>query len=325
MGTRRRISDFLPALSVTFLWGWTPLLIVFLARAGFDPYTQNFYRYLGALAIFLPIAFVVDRASLKASLRRMWMFLPMALCVVFFQTAWVTGICMTSPVTGTLAGRVAVPIGLAGAAIFFKGERRMILSWRFLAGAAAVLAGVAGLVLGGPPEMASHAPEPERYARGVAIIMAGAAAWAAYGILIKLIVSRSAARDPPGERITALSAFGATMIPSSAALLVLALLFGDLGHLTGVGAGYVALLFGSGVAAVGGGQVLYYVSLGRIGVAYSQLVTQAVPFVAGLFSYLILGERLSPLQWGFGVLLAGGVVWLLLALPGPERISPACG
>ncbi len=95
-------------------------------------------------------------------------------------------------------------------------------------------------------------------------------------------------------------------------LLVLAATaaFGDLGHVADVSWKIVLVLVVSGVGCIGVGQTLYYVSIGRIGVAMSQLATRATPILTGLFSFAPLGVRMGAFQWACGAVLVAGVDYL---------------
>jgi drug/metabolite transporter (DMT)-like permease len=87
-----------------------------------------------------------------------------------------------------------------------------------------------------------------------------------------------------------------------------------LGHVARVGWAELLILFASGAVCVGAGQGMYYVSIRRTGVAVSQTVPLAAPFLTGALSQLVLGHSMRPVQWLSGTVLLGGVAYLVLGL-----------
>jgi drug/metabolite transporter (DMT)-like permease len=165
-----------------------------------------------------------------------------------------------------------------------------------------------------------------------------AVCWAAYGLATKPVVGAShAPACPPGpgcpdeaRAIRPLPAFAITMLVANAALFAAALVLGDVGHVARVGAPDLILLFGSGVVCVGVAQALYFLSIRWAGVAASQVVALTIPFLTGVYSLLVLGERIGALQWASGALIVAGVAWLVAgrhrlgrgpaaAVPGPPQ------
>ena len=62
----------------------------------------------------------------------------------------------------------------------------------------------------------------------------------------------------------------------------------------------------SGLIGIGLGHSLFYRSVPHLGVSLSNILQLTRPFFAAVFSFLIFGERLSPLQILGGLLLIGG-------------------
>lgn len=357
----RRLVECFPALGAAFVWGWGPILIMILGRARFDAHAQNLYRYVGAVVFFLPLAALVGRRRFLTALRAWPRFLAPAAAVATFQTAWVMAIYRTAPTVAAFAEHSSLLIGVLGGAIFFADERRIVKSRRFIIAAAAVVAGFTGIVLGG---RASHGGGSQigseiegEFGLGVALLAVGAVAWASYALLVKRVLasfptgSTRRAKGPqsekgswregtehespePGPReggmkdeeaVGPLEAFAVTLLIATAFLLVLALARGDLGHVARVETKHLVLLFASGVLCVGGGQVMYFVSIRRIGVVASQVITLAAPFLTGVIALAIFGERMSIMQWLSGTLLVAGVAYLMLARRPLAREDPPAG
>jgi drug/metabolite transporter (DMT)-like permease len=302
-----------------------------LGGAGFDAFGQNSYRYLGAAAFFLALSRLSDRKASREALRAWPRFLAPAAAVAVFQTTWVMGLYRTGPTTAAFAEHSSILFGVVGGAIFFADERRVVASWRFAVGAAAVAAGFTGVVLGKTGSPGGGIEIEGEFGLGVAFLAVGAVGWGSYGLLIKRLVGRRAdvgavsgeggrrgPRDP-------LHAFAVTILLAAGMLLAVAAAAGDLGHIAEAGAADLVLLFGSGIACVGVGQGLYFASIRRIGVAVSQVFTLAAPFLTGLFSLLALGERTTLVQWASGTVLAAGVAWLVWSRARTRAADRAAG
>ena len=298
------------------IWAWMPILIDTLGRAEFDPYTQNFYRYLATAVFFTGFAALVDRRGLALAARNWLRYLAPAAAVVGFQTAWVLGIYRTTPTVAAFAEHSGVVFSMLASAIIFADERRVVGSWRFLAGAAAVAVGFAGVALG-RPSAAGGSTVPGQPGLGVAFLVLGSLAWAVYGLLIKHVVAPHGAGDPDGrERPGPIPAFAATMALALVPFLALALLAGDVGRVASARPGDLAILFGSGIAGVAIGQGLYFVSIRRVGVATSQVLVLLSPFMTGLCSSVLFGERIAGWQWLGGAVLLAGAAGLVLSQAG---------
>ncbi len=316
------------------MWAIAPILVTILGKVGFDPYTQSFYRYATAAAFFLAVAAVTDWPGLAAAFRAWRRTGAMALTLVVFQLTWVNAVYFTSPTVTGFAGNLSIVFGFAGGAIFFADERAVVLSRRFLVGAAVVMVAAIGVMFGGEVKIEGGPVSEGGPALSAACLLVFPAAWAAYSLLIKRFVGHErrlearpvrAGRSPdranasadglrPGRRAELLRPVPALAVTTAwTTLLVLAVtvVFGDLGHVADVSWKIVLVLVVSGVGCIGVGQTLYYVSIGRIGVAMSQTVTRVTPFMTGFFSFALLGERMGAFQWVCGAVLVVGVLYLI--------------
>jgi drug/metabolite transporter (DMT)-like permease len=115
--------------------------------------------------------------------------------------------------------------------------------------------------------------------------------------------------------------FAVTISFAAALLLALALAAGDIGHVGRVDSVALGILVGSGIFCVGIGQGLYFVSIRLVGVAVSQVMGLAAPFLTGLLAFFFFGDRMSLAQWLSGTLLAAGVAYLLTSRAGPGRAT----
>ncbi len=357
------MRDFLPVFGSVLVWAIAPILITIVGKAGFDPYTQTFYRYAAAAAFFLAIAAASDRPGLAAAFRAWRRTGAMALAVVAFQLTSVNAIYFTGPTIAGFAGHLSIVFALAGGAVLFADEREVVLSWRFLVGAAVVVAAAGGVVLGGEVNIEGGpvrggGVSPGLTGLGLLCLLTFPAAWATFSLLIKRFVGyerrpeatevtesteaerhgkrrRAAKRLPsvasvfsvagrsPGRAglLRPVPAFAVTMAEATLIVLAVTAAFGDLGHIADVSGKIVLMLVVSGLACVGVGQALYWFSIGRIGVAMSQTVTRATPFLTGLFSFALLGERMGAFQWACGAVLVAGVVYLIKVRVAGQRTA----
>lgn len=324
---------YLPVFMALVIWSWAGVMIKYLQEvAQFDAYTQNFYRYAVSAVLMLAAALVVDRAGLRRVLRSPTCVLAGVLCAAY-QTMWVLGLYYVYPTFASFIGRsnmiFTVVIGVA----FFADERRLAANPRFLAALLVAMLGVCG-VIAFHPDMRLARPAPvqgsieagagaastdgdrleahqQAGARrsliiGTCLIVFGSGLWAAYVYGAKLI-TRVAAPLP---------SFAAASVFMAAVLLLVALVAqgagrADLGHVAEVDGKALLVLFGSGVLCVGVGQVIYYLSVSKVGVAISQTVALASPLLVALNSYLIFGEELAVMQWLSGLALLAALAYVL--------------
>ena len=143
---------------------------------------------------------------------------------------------------------------------------------------------------------------------GVLAMLAAAACWALMGALVRLWL----AEVPP---TLAVSAVFTLVTP---AFLLTALLGAGGTLLPAVGLRVWLLLAASSLIGLGLAYPLYYGSLPRLGLALASGLGLLIPLLVGVFSALVLGERLSWLQLVGALLLLPGV---LAHHPGPLQRS----
>jgi drug/metabolite transporter (DMT)-like permease len=67
-----------------------------------------------------------------------------------------------------------------------------------------------------------------------------------------------------------------------------------------------SILIGSGLLGIAGGQGIYYYLLPKLGIITAASVQLLVPFITGIFSFLIFGEIITSLQLIGGIILLSG-------------------
>ena len=286
----------------TVFWAWPTVFIRYIKHetgGRFTPDALNVYRYsAGALFVIGVVALFRPR-DILAVLRRPAVPALLAVILAAFQIVWVRGVYHLNAAYSVLIGRSTVIFALLLTYLVFADERRLIRSGRFLFAAALATAAVAGIAFVDPGfSLASSAGASAgglTVLAGTAILLVSAVVWAGYAVSI-----RKLARGLPSMATFAVTAAMATLLMVPAGLLD-----GHMGFIWSPECSWkaIAAVVFSGALCVGSTQMLYYVSLKRIGVAHTTLVSLATPFLTGVFSFLVLDERLTGWQWLLGAVL----------------------
>ncbi len=287
-------KKYIPVIVATFIWIWPTILIKFLSPY-FDGHTQNFYRYLAAVAVLVPLNLACYREEFVRSLRNIRQFFLPVFLVFVFQTLWVKGIYLLEPAMAALIARSSVLFVAIFSFIFFADERRVMRSRAFISGSLMAIAGVAGVIVGKSGlRLGSLGP-------GVLIILLGAIAWALYLTAVKRIVRNT-------DTLVAVTIIFSLAVPL---FLAASLLFGNINGVMNAPAGANVVLFVSGIFCVGIANAFNYKSIKLIGTSISSNFVLITPFFTAVVSYFIFGEVLSSLQVISGIVLVSGCIVLL--------------
>ncbi len=300
-------SGLLPLLVTAFVWGW-PNILIKLVSQDFDALTQSFFRYLAASTTTAVLCLIFWRRAYRDGWRNLRHLLLPATVVTIHQMSYVTGVYLTSAIAASVISKTSALFVPALSFLFFPEERAIIRNPRFLAGTALALAGVMGLVLArGGMMMGAHPAGP-------VLLILSAFLWSLFSVLIK----------PVTGRVDPLVITG--IVPLLSCLLFFPL-WASLAHLGQVFTApprSVLIMLGSGILVVGIGNTLYYIAIQRVGTAISTNFLLSTPLVAGVLAYVILGERLTPLQMVFSaVLLTGCLLISRSAMPKKAQILRA--
>lgn len=278
-------------LATVLIWS-TPALFQFYLNRFYDPWAQNFYRYLVACLAVMPFVLYrfrsrgpsIDRAVLLACL------VP-ALPNVIHQITQTLALFHMGPGAYTIFIRSSVIITALLALIFFPEERRIIHQWQFQVGTLLGLIGAVGVLWFQPGREGGFITFA-----GFGMAFAASLSWALYGVLVKR----------PSAQLGPVRSFGVISFITSALLLPLTLAFGKIGTPLQVGADVNLILIVSAVTCISLAHVLYYVAIRKVGVALSQTLQLLCPAGALGLSALFFGERLTTAQlWSAGILLFG--------------------
>jgi drug/metabolite transporter (DMT)-like permease len=289
---RANLSEGYAAVFATILIWSTPSLFQYYLNRYYDPWAQNFYRYLVAcLAIAPLVIYRIQRGGPSFHWRAVTIcFLP-CLPNVVHQVTQVMALFYMGPGVYAIFTRASVIFTALLALAFFPEERHVIRQWQFQVGTVLGLIGAFGVVWFQPGWETGHIALP-----GLFIAFTATFCWALYGILVKR----------PSAQLGSIRSFGLISLITSALLLPLTFAFGKIGTPLHVGAHVNLILIISAVSCITLAHVLYYVAIREIGVALAQTLQLLCPAGALGLSAWIYGERLTHAQlWSAAILLFG--------------------
>ncbi len=294
-------TGYVAVFATVVIWS-TPSLFQFYLIRYYEPWSQNFYRYLVAFLAVLPFVLLrfrrgdrrLDREAFVACL------IP-SLPNVVHQITQTVALYHMGPGVYAIFGRSTVIFTALLALVFFPEERGIIRQWQFQVGTVLGLIGAVGVICFQPGWEAGAVP-----VQGFAIALTASLCWALYSVLVKR----------PSARLGPIPSFGVISFITSALLLPLTIAFGKIATPLAVGARVNIILIISAVSCISLAHVLYYVAIRKVGVALSQTLQLICPAGAMGLSALFFGERLTqPQVWSAGLLLLGA----FLAM----RVKPA--
>jgi drug/metabolite transporter (DMT)-like permease len=276
------LSEGYAALFATIVIWSTPSLFMYYLNRYYDPWAQNFYRYLVACIAIAPLViFRLQRGGPPFDWQAVTIcFLP-CLPNVVHQVTQVMALFYMGPGVYTIFTRASVIFTALLALAFFPEERHVIRQWQFQAGTVLGLIGAFGVIWFQPGWKAGHIALP-----GLFIAFTATFCWALYGILVKR----------PSARLGSIRSFGLISLITSFLLLPLTLAFGKIGTPLHAGVHVNLILIVSAVSCITLAHVLYYVAIREIGVALSQSLQLLCPAGAMALSAWIFGERLTHAQ-----------------------------
>jgi drug/metabolite transporter (DMT)-like permease len=284
-------SGYAAIFATVVIWS-TPSLFQFYLIRFYEPWSQNFYRYLVAFLAVLPFVLLrfrrgaarLDREAFVACL------IP-SLPNVIHQITQTVALYHMGPGVYAIFGRSTVIFTALLALIFFPEERGIIRQWQFQVGTVLGLIGAIGVIYFQEGWEAGAVP-----VQGFAIALTASLCWALYSVLVKR----------PSARLGPIRSFGVISFITSALLLPLTIAFGKIATPLEVGARVNIILIISAVTCISLAHVLYYVAIRKVGVALSQTLQLICPAGALGLSALFFGERLTqPQLWSAGLLLFG--------------------
>src|SRR5215475_9804195 len=291
---RTSLSEGYAAVFATVIIWSTPSLFMYYLNRYYDPWAQNFYRYLVAcLAIAPLVIYQTHRGASLIDRRAVMMCLVPCIPNVVHQVTQVVALFYIGPGVYTIFTRASVIFTALLALAFFPEERLVIRQWQFQIGTLLGLIGAFGVIW-----FQANANSNDQHIAlpGLFIAFTATFCWALYGVLIKR----------PSTELGSIRSFGVVSFITSTLLLPLTLAFGKIGTPLHAGVEANLVLIISAVTCITLAHVLYYVAIREIGVALSQSLQLLCPAIAMALSAWLYGERLTHAQlWSAGILLIG--------------------
>jgi drug/metabolite transporter (DMT)-like permease len=293
----RRSADlskgYSAVFATVFIWSLPSLFMYYLNRY-YDPWAQNFYRYLVACIAIAPLVlYRMRHGGPRIDMHAIKLCLLPCLPNVVHQVTQVMALFYIGPGVYTIFTRASVIFTALLALAFFPEERVVIRQWQFQLGTLLGLIGAFGVIWfqANADLHSQHIALP-----GLLIAFTATFCWALYGVLIKR----------PSAELGSIRSFGLVSFITSALLFPLTLAFGKIATPVHAGAHANLVLVISAVMCITLAHVLYYVAIREIGVALSQSLQLVCPAIAMGLSAWIYGERLTNAQiWSAAVLLLG--------------------
>jgi len=284
-------EGYAAVLATVLIWS-TPSLFQYYLNRYYDPWAQNFYRYVVAcLAIAPLLIYRIQRGAPRLNWRAVIICFVPCLPNVVHQITQVMALFYMGPGVYAIFTRASVIFTALLALAFFPEERRVIRQWQFQLGTLLGLIGAFGVVWFQPGWKSGHIALP-----GLFIAFTATFCWALYGILVKR----------PSRELGSIRSFGVISLITSVLLLPLTFAFGKIGAPLHAGSHVNLILIISAVSCITLAHVLYYVAIREIGVALAQSLQLLCPAGAMGLSAWIYGERLTHAQiWSAAILLIG--------------------
>src|SRR5207247_6289953 len=179
--SRTSSSEGYAAVFATILIWSTPSLFMYYLNRYYDPWAQNFYRYLVACIAIAPLViFRIQRTAPRFDWHAVMIcFLP-CLPNVVHQVTQVMALSYMGPGVYTIFTRASVIFTALLALAFFPEERHIIRQWQFQAGTVLGLIGAFGVIWFQSSGQDRHIALP-----GLVIAFTATFCWALYGVLVK--------------------------------------------------------------------------------------------------------------------------------------------
>ena len=278
--TRQLSRGYSAVFATIAIWS-VPSLFQFYLNRFYDPWSQNFYRYAVACLAIIPFVVLQFGRGPRIDSRSLIACLIPCLPNVVHQITQVVALFYMGPGVYAIFIRSSVIFTALLALALFPEERSVIRQWQFQVGTLLGLVGAFGVIW-----FQSNGPDRHIALPGLFIAFTASFCWALYASLMKR----------PSARLGPIRSFGIVSIITSALLLPLCLLFGNIATPLEVTSHVNLILIISAVSCITLAHVLYYVAIREIGVALAQSLQLLCPMGALGLSALIFHERLTHAQ-----------------------------
>lgn len=275
-------------LLTTLIWGVNFSVIKYGIRV-FPPHGFNGIRLTLASLIYLAVwALLRDGFSLRKG--DLWKAAGLGLLgTTGYQVLFIQGLRATTASTTSMIAPMT-PVFIAMLSHFLRLER---IHWAAWVGIAVSFTGFYLLLTGqaGPLTLNSAT------IRADLLILGANLSWAFYTVFSRPLL----ARIPPLRLAVLSTSFGTLFYLPFAAGGISEIRVGDI-----PAQGWGAILY-AGILAIVVGYAVYYSSVRKVGNTKTGIYSNLNPVFATLFAVLVLGERVTPLQVGGGLVIFLGV------------------
>ena len=289
-----RAGRALPALVTNVLiWSSMPLFLKHFTHI-LDAWTVNGTRYTVAVLFWLPAVLWSYRTKIRGTGILRAAILP-AVFHAGGQICWALSPYYNDASVMHFIARASFLFVMLFGFLLLAEERVLMRRPLFWIGAAGTITGVFFMYVGG---VGTGSITPV----GMVLLLATAACWALYGIMIKRCMHAYSVR----------MSFGVISIYTVPVLWVLMFAFGDWRQLADVGPNDWALLVFSGLGGIALCHVLLYVVIRHLGPIITDGTFQLIPFLTVLGAWLLFEERMSVMQWAGGILLVAAAYFFIM-------------
>ena len=277
------------AITTLFLWSQAPIAIKYLS-AYFDVNTQNFFRYILA-GLFLVALYYKEIIHEIHKLSFLSLIIPATL-LFLYQTAFVTGIYLTTATIAALLLRLTVIFTSFFAYLFFKEERAIITSKSFIVGTAIAMIGATLIVI----TSGQIIDNSNVNILGSILIVLSDILWSLYLISVKMNLRNTNPQVLSSLLITLAGTFflPISLIKKSIFAVLHAPPFANL------------LIIISGIMFVGVGNLLNYIAINELGVAIPSALQLASPLLTAISSIVIFHEEMPLSKIISGMFIMSG-------------------
>jgi len=274
-------------------WAFTPVAISYVSNT-FSLVFQIWIRYISA-ALFLWIL-IISNPSLRQQLKKvvqnpffyLWRLTLTAVFTICFQLLFTLCFSLIAPAFGVLLYQSQVLFSLLLGVLFFKDERVLLRK-------PITILSMLGAILGAVIVILFKA-EGVTFTVSIGILMAVGAAisWSFVGVSLK-----------KGKPLEVSPIITVSLVFSMVILLITPAVFiFDSWLLEAPKLDHWLILISSGLLGIAGGQGIYYYLLPKLGLITTSSVQLLVPFITGIFSYLMFRESITiPQIFGGSILL----------------------
>ncbi|MES2367293.1 MAG: DMT family transporter [Pseudomonadota bacterium] len=288
-------NAILAAGVTSLMWGLTGVLVRLLPSL--PALTVTAGRLLIALVLVLPVL-----GLLRGGRPRFRSILGCPMAYVF--ALLLTGYYLLATAAFQMAPVAEVALLLSTSPLFVLLVRRMrgdIPARAQIIGASLSVAGI-GLLL--VPKISFAGAAPIQHLLGSVLALSAAGLTALYAYLYRILAERDSAPDTVGVSVL-------TFAMGSAILILMVSLASAPTGLETLNSRSVLIFLSLGVLCTAVPSIGYAFASKRLPAVVTATISLFIPLFAGIFAFVILGERLSPLFFPGGALVLGGIALIL--------------